>query len=96
MEKSALCPILSPFYPDSPNDILRAGNGNAKPDSQGGLLGRVQTTATSANLLGKISGQASGPQGSSCSPCAEGSRGPESASPDPQDGPYLSPWSVSP
>lgn len=89
-----------PFFPlmylDGLHDTLRAGNGNVKPDSQGSLLGSVHRQQPLVLTLQAVSRQASGPQGSLCSPHAEGSGGPGPVNLVPQDGPYLSPWSVSP
>ena len=84
------------MYRDGPDDFLRASNGNGKPDSKGSFLERVHRQQPLVLTPRAGSRQASGPQGSSGSPHAEAPGGPEQANVVPQDGPYLSPWSVSP
>ena len=97
MEKSCTLPHFLPLmYRDGPHDFLRASNGNGEPDSKGSFLERVHRQQPLVLAPRAGSRQASRPQGSSGSPHAEGPGGPEPANVVPQDGPYLSPWSVSP
>ena len=97
MEKSCtLSHFLPLMYRDGPHDILRASNRNGKPHSKGSCPGRVHRQQPLVLTPWAGSRQASGPQGSWGSPHAEGPGGPEPANVVPQDGPYLSPWSVSP
>lgn len=83
----ATCPVLSFTYPDSPRDILGAGKGSANQVVRCPPWRSPQIPAVCQNgslaAAWAVSRLASESHGSPCSPCTEGSGGPESVNPAP-------------